>query len=187
MRARILTSLLLASVCTACLIPAPGSHVPGSGGASPPPKAAEMGPLKLKNGANLEDKVQIIDVVIDPGRAYPGEQAQVTTRYRVLQDMSQDYLIFVHGDDMDGRAPRINADHVPVNGTRPTSTWRQGEIITDTFVVNVPSGEKIPKAINIWAGFWNAPTDSRLTLKNVDEVRNDGKNRILLGTLPVGR
>ncbi len=190
MRARILTSLLLASASTACLVEAPGSRVPGSG--EPAMNAetlvANSAPSRVENGANFEDKLEVVDVVFNPGRALPGEAVQVTARYRVLEKIPQDYLVFVHAEDVDGKLERMNFDHPPARGTRPTSTWEKGDVIEDTFVVNVPAAASQElRGLNLWAGFWHAQTDTRLALKNPDKVRNDGRNRILLGTLKVGR
>ncbi|MGA9523788.1 MAG: hypothetical protein WBV82_20165 [Myxococcaceae bacterium] len=190
MRARILTSILLASASTACLVEAPGSQVPGAGdpAVSAAALVANAAPVRLPNGAILEDKLEIVDVVMEPGRAFPGEVVRVTAKYRVLEKIPQDYLVFVHVEDVDGRLERMNVDHAPVSGTRPTSSWEKGEVVEDTFAVNVPATAASElRGLNVWAGFWHAQSDTRLTLKNPDKVRNDGRNRVLLGTLKVGQ
>ena len=43
--------------------------------------------------------------------------------------------------------------------------------------------ERITRAL----GLWEPRTDSRLRLTNPETVRNDGKDRILLGQVPVAR
>ncbi len=190
MRARILTSLLLASAATACLVEAPGSRVPGDGApaVSAATLVANAGPVRVQNGAILDGKVEIVDVVMEPGRAFPGESVRVTAKYRVLEKIPQDYLVFVHIEDVDGRLERMNVDHAPVQGTRPTSSWEKGEVIEDTFAVNVPATASHElRGLNVWAGFWHAQSDTRLPLENPEKVRNDGRHRILLGTLKVGQ
>ena len=187
MRTRILAALLCV-FAGGCIVEAPGSTRPGKGDAAAAAAkvVAATAPLNLKNGAILDDKVEIVDVTFEPGRALPGEAVRVTAQYRVLAEIPQDYLIFVHVEDVKGKLERMNVDHAPVGGRRPTSTWKPGEIIQDAFTVNVPAEGRL-EGLNLWAGFWHAQTDTRLALKNPNAVRNDGRDRILLGTLRVGR
>jgi hypothetical protein len=115
----------------------------------------------------------------------PGELVKVTVWFKALEEIAQDYSIFVHAEDVDGRLERINIDHSPVGGTRPTSSWKQGETIADGFQIQVPSGVQL-RGLNVWLGFWHEPTDTRLKVRNGDKVRNDGRDRTLLATLSVG-
>jgi hypothetical protein len=102
-----------------------------------------------------------------------------------VEELSADYMVFVHVEDVDGRVERMNLDHKPGGGQYPTNQWKKGEIIKDEFVVYVPP---VPvRALNVWAGFWDPKTDTRLRLRNVDQVRNDGKDRLLLLQIPVAR
>jgi len=41
------------------------------------------------------------------------------------------------------------------------------------------------RGLNLLMGFWDPKTDVRLPLKNVDQIRSDGQNRILVGQIPV--
>jgi hypothetical protein len=56
--------------------------------------------------------------------------------------------------------------------------------VKDEFNIALPAGAP-SRAINLWVGFWQPRTDTRLVLKNPDAVRNDGHNRILLVQVPV--
>jgi hypothetical protein len=132
-------------------------------------------------GANLEGKLEIVSARLDPGRAPVGEAMKITTTFKVLEPLERDYAIFVHVEDSNGRMERVNLDHAP---SRPTSEWKQGETIEDTIQLFVPPGQGI-RALNVWTGLWHSPTDSRLKLSNPGAVRNDGRDRILLATVPV--
>ena len=154
---------------------------PGAPAAIPAPAA----PLQVTSGANLEDKVEIVGARLEPGRAMPGETVKVTVWFKVLEAIPQDYVVFVHLEDVDGRLDRMNADHSPVGGTRPTSDWKKGETIADTFQIYVPPGAPL-RGLNVWMGLWHAATDTRLKLRNPEKVRNDGRDRVLLITLPIG-
>jgi hypothetical protein len=170
---------------SACIVEAPGGGDPRRpGGASAVLTAAP--PLQVTNGANLEDKVEIVGARLEPGRALPGETVKVTVWFKVLGEISQDYGVFVHLEDMEGRLERLNADHSPVGGTHPTSRWKKGETVVDTFQIYVPQGAPL-RGLNVWLGLWHTGTDTRLKLRNPEKVRNDGRDRVMLVTLPIGQ
>lgn len=177
-------AFLIATTFSACIVEAPGSEARRG---SPPATVVGAGsPLQVQTGANLEDKVEIFGARFEPGRALPGETVKVIAWFKALEEIPQDYLVFVHVEDAEGRLERMNVDHAPVGGTRPTSSWKKGETIADTFYIQVPSGGQL-RGLNVWIGLWYAPTDSRLKLNNPEKVRNDGRDRILLATLPIGQ
>ncbi|MFP2911030.1 hypothetical protein ACLESD_39545 [Pyxidicoccus sp. 3LFB2] len=181
-----LSSVVLPSVLllgTACIVEAPGGASPQERRAA---TVAQVPPLSLRNGANLGGKVELVGATVQPGRLTPGEQAKVTLYFKVLQPMEDDYLVFVHVEDVEGRMERMNVDHQPAGGLYATSQWKPGETVKDEFNVYLPAGAS-PRALNIWLGLWEPRTDSRLRLTNPEKVRNDGKDRILLGQVPVAR
>lgn len=172
------------SLGAGCIVEAPG------GEKSLPAERAravvtQVPPLQVKNGANLEDKVELVGATVQPGKVLPGESFKVTLFIKVLSEMDVDYMVFVHVDDAEGRAERINADHRPAGGTYPTSQWKAGETVKDEFSVYVPPGMPA-QGLNVFVGFWDPKTDARLKLKNTEAVRNDGNNRIMLAHVPVG-
>ncbi len=177
-------SLFLACVlcCSSCIVPAPSNE------AAPQqqlrPQVANAPPLQMKSGANLGDKIEITGLVVQPGVAAPGESVKVSAFYKVLEETTVDYLVFVHVEDVDGKIDRLNADHPAAGGTVPTSKWKKGETIRDDFQVYVPPAMTV-RGLNILMGFWDPKTDARLPLKNVDAIKHDGQNRIFVGTIPV--
>ncbi|XXF76589.1 hypothetical protein P2318_26545 [Myxococcaceae bacterium GXIMD 01537] len=166
-----------------CIVEAPG-------GASPAERrqavVAQVPPLTLKTGANLGGQVELVGATVQPGRIVPGEAARITTYYKVLKPLEEDYLVFVHIEDADGRMERLNIDHKPAGGLYPTTAWKPGETVKDEFTLYLPAG--VPaRAINIWLGLWEPKNDARLPLTNPDAVRNDGRHRILLAQVPVAQ
>ena len=164
----------------ACIVPAPSSE-------KAPERqkvAAPAQPIEVRNGAVFEDKVELVGATLAPGRVAPGEALRVTAYFRVLDQLPEDYMIFVHVEDVDGRVDRLNADHAPMQGAYPTSKWKKGETVKDEFTIYVPPGMPV-RGLNLLIGFWDPKTDQRLKLKNVDAVRHDNNNRILLAQVPV--
>lgn len=149
---------------------------------APPAPAAQLQTFQV--GANLGGKVEIAATRIEPGRAQPGDTVKVTAFLRVLDTPDVDYMVFVHVEDADGKAERMNVDHPPPGGGR-TTQWRQGETLRDEFNVYVPPVGGV-RRLNIYYGFWDPKTDERLPLSNPAAVRHDGSHRILVAQIPVG-
>ncbi|MCY1081048.1 hypothetical protein [Archangium lansingense] len=183
MRRTLLALFVSASLLSACIVEAPG-------GASPNERrqatVTQVPALSLRSGANFEDKVELVGATVQPGRLSPGEGARVTAYFKVLKPLEEDYLIFVHVEDAEGRAERLNVDHKPAGGLYPTTQWKPGETVKDEFNIALPPGSSA-RALNIWMGFWEQKTDARLQLKNPDAVRNDGRSRVLLAQVPVAQ
>lgn len=183
MRLSPLPVLLPAVLLCACIVEAPG-------GASEAERrqatVQQVPPLALKSGAILGGKVELAAATIQPGRVVPGEPARVSVFFKVLEPLAEDYMVFVHVEDPDGRMERMNIDHKPSGGIYPTTQWKPGETVKDDFTLYVPSRAQV-RALNIWMGLWEPRSDTRLKLTNPDVVRNDGKDRILLAQVPVAQ
>ena len=166
----LLPVLLFAS----CIVPAPGGDT-ARPGATPA--------LSLISGANFGGKVELTRVVFRPGKAAMGEAVRVALTLRVLSEVPEDYVLFVHVEDGGGKAERRNADHRPLEGSRPTATWKPGEVLVDEFTIEAPVGAT--RLLNVWMGFWQPERDTRLPVLNPERVRTDGHDRVLIGQVPL--
>jgi hypothetical protein len=174
MRREVLSAVLL--LAAGCIVEAPTSE--GRQAPRPPPAP----PAEVPVGANFADQVELTSAVFNPSRAAPGESVRVTLNFRALAKVDRDYMIFVHVEDVDGRVDRLNVDHAP--RLKPTSAWQPGELIRDDFEVPVPPQMAV-RGLTFVMGFWDPRTDERLALKNKDKVRNDGRDRVFVATLPM--
>lgn len=182
-RFSLLALMVPASLLTACIVEAPGGSNPNERRQA---VVTQVPPLSVRSGANFEDKVELVGATVQPGRVAPGEATRVTAFFKVLKPLEEDYMVFVHVEDPEGRMERINADHKPAGGLYPTTQWKAGETVKDEFNLYLPPGAAA-RAVNLWLGFWEPRTDARLALKNPEAVRNDGRNRILLAQVPVAQ
>jgi hypothetical protein len=178
-----LSVLLPLALLSACIVEAPGGATEAERRQA---TVQQLPPLTLKSGANLGGKVEIAGATVQPGRVVPGEPARVTVFFKVLAPLDEDYLVFVHVEDMDGKLERQNVDHRPAGGLYPTTQWKVGETVKDEFTFVVPSGAAT-RGVAVWMGLWEPHADARLPLKNPEAVRNDGKDRILLAQVPVAQ
>jgi hypothetical protein len=174
-----IAALLVSPAFLGCIVEAPGGQPKGD-----KPRTVSATPMSVRNGANLEGKVEIVGATVTPGQLIPGQGVEVSVQLRVLEDLKEDYAVFVHIEDVDGRMERINADHRPAGGRRPTAEWKKGEVIRDDFQLFLPPGAS-PRALNLFIGFWQPSRDARLKLANPEAVRHDGNDRILLVQIPV--
>jgi len=170
----VLPSLLL--LLPACIVEAPTSEKSGVSPARSQGKQAGV-----PNGAILGDLAELQGATFLPPSVTPGDSTQVVLVFRALKATADDWQVFVHVEDADGRQERMNVDH-PLR--RPTSTWKPGEQIQDSFVVTLPVTWRT-RAVNIYVGLWLPRTEERMPIRNPQAVRTDGNNRVLLVQLPV--
>jgi hypothetical protein len=173
--------LLLAALASGCIVEAPGGDKAAPPGAAAPRPGVK--PVTLKNGANFAGKVELVGATFTPGVLVPGDVTQVKLYFRVLEPLSDDWQVFVHAEDPEGRAQRANFDHLPVGGRRPTTSWRPGDVIEDTFNIGLPMGSS-QRAMDLWVGFWLPRTDVRLPVRNAAAVRAES-DRVPLARITV--
>ncbi len=176
MRSHIFLICCIAAFC-ACIVEAPTSEGKQANQRQPPTP-----PLRVNVGANFSDQVELTSLEVNPGRGVTGESVRVSLLFKVLAKIDRDYTIFVHVEDIDGRVDRLNADHSP--RARPTSRWNPGETIRDEFEIPIPPKMAV-RGLSLAMGFWDPKSDERLPLKNKDQVRNDGRDRIFAASFPV--
>jgi hypothetical protein len=173
-----LLGAVLGVTASACIIEAPTKEGVQPTAARLPPAP----PVAVKVGANFGDQVELVSAELNPSRVVAGEAVRVSLNFRVLGKIDRDYMIFVHVEDVDGRTDRLNADHAP--RMKPTTAWQPGEQVRDDFEIRVPPQMAV-RGLNVIVGFWDPRSDERMPLKNADAVRNDGRSRVYLATIPV--
>jgi hypothetical protein len=131
--------------------------------------------------ATLGEEIRFLGYDLSSNEMKPGEVLQLTLYWQALQEMEVSYTVFTHL--LDG-GERIwgQMDSVPVNGAAPTTSWIEGEIITDEYAIVVdpeaPSGEYV-----IEIGMYDASSGHRLSAYDLHgELQGD---RILLQGMPV--
>jgi hypothetical protein len=176
LRAFTLVSLL--SFLPACIVEAPTSEKSGA------PVQSSRGQVKavpVKNGAVLGDLAELVGATFAPPSVSSGDTTRVVLVFRAIKPTQEDWQVFVHVEDAEGRGERLNADH-PLR--TPTSAWKPGEVIQDEFALTLPPGWK-SRAVNVFVGLWLPTNNARMKVRNPEAVRTDGNDRVLLVQLPV--
>jgi len=97
-----------------------------------------------------------------------GESLDLTLTWRSAgSELLLGYKVFVHLAN-EGEEIVAQADGVPVSGFRPTTGWRQGEVIVDNYQIAVPSGTAAGP-YRLWIGLYDPATNIRLPLYSGDQ------------------
>lgn len=113
-----------------------------------------------------QDQVMLLDVRSE-GRLQPGETVIVHADWLALKAVDFDYNIFLHLDDAAG-ATLAQVDVQPLNGARPMSGWRPGEIISDSYSLAIPADA--PAALRLRLGLYNWQSLARLPVEGADAM-----------------
>lgn len=130
--------------------------------------------------ATLGDQVKFLGHDLDATSTKPGGSLHLTLYWQALTEMDESYTVFTHllaGDN------RIwgQKDDIPGGGTRPTTSWAEGEVILDEY--NVPIQiDTPPGQYMLEIGMYQLETGQRLEVRGGPEGEED---RILLGEVEV--
>jgi len=95
-------------------------------------------------GATMGEKVELIGYALPPDSWQPGDIVPLTLIWQRKSPIQKDYNVFVHLLDGSGQ-PVAQTDSAPAGGARPSSNWREGEIIVDRHGLllpdDLPAGE----------------------------------------------
>jgi hypothetical protein len=138
-------------------------------------------PFDIPSGADFSSQIELLGVRSDAFNAtlQPGEVISLTVGWRALQRMGTTYTGFVHLLDDTGKVVAQD-DHAPLQGQRPTTTWAAGEVVEDTFTLQLPA--TLPAGVyQIEIGLYDAGRPGLPRLKT-----SQGADSILLGEVAVG-
>jgi hypothetical protein len=119
-------------------------------------------PLEAQLGAS----VKLLGYDLEPLDPHPGDTLRLTLVWECLGPTDTSYTVFVHLLDEEGNIHE-QRDSVPGDGALPTTSWVQGEIVTDVYEIPIapdtPSG-----SYTIIAGMYDAATGDRLPVSGAD-------------------
>ncbi len=133
-----------------------------------PPEAQDVA-----EEVTVDGKLRLVAVELSPREIDSGDLT-VAAYWEVLERPSSNYEVFIH---VDKGGNRLNGDHDTVGGNYPMRYWVPGEVVRDSFVIDVSRADSAGE-YTAWYGFFRG--DDRLV---VDPPRGD--NRVNLGTLRV--
>jgi hypothetical protein len=99
--------------------------------------------LTISNGAyaevraNLDNRVLLFSCELNGTTFQPGDTAQLTVTWHVLNPLPDAYNTFIHITDAGGRIV-TQLDRPPLRGSQPTNTWTVGDELEDPYNVLLP-------------------------------------------------
>lgn len=149
------------------------------------PLVAEIPPVQTPYRADFGDPVliELHGYDLSAARGEPGASFTLTLFWRARARMEASYTVFVHlanaAEQMAGQG-----DGVPDRGFRLTTSWREGEVISDPHVIPIRA-DALPGEYRLWVGFYDPATSQRLPA--FVEGGRQPADRVLLGIVQVAR
>ena len=128
--------------------------------------------------------VELAGYDLPAGPWAPGDVLPLTLFWQAGAAVGDDYQVFVHLLDADGRLVAQN-DAPPAAGLSPTSSWEPGERVVDAHGVLLwnEAQELPPGVYSLHVGMYLPATGERLVI--LGDGENDGDNSLFLASIQV--
>jgi len=147
--------------------------------AQPSPDFIGEHPPQYQRGTNWDNKVRLIGYDLSQTKSQAGRDVHLTLYWETLNDMNENYTIFVHLQDSAGNLV-AQRDHQVADGILPTSCWHPGRVIVDKTTLAV-SSEATAGPYQLKLGLYAAETLERLPILN----DSSGENALYLADLQI--
>ncbi len=146
--------------------------------ALPAPEQQELDQL-TRTDARFGDALSLLGYrVRDDSPLVPGASLHIDLYWQSTRPVGKDYTVFVHLLD-DKSSVRAQRDAAPRDGTYPTSSWEQGEIVTDSYSLTLPR-DLAPGEYRLAVGMYEWPSLQRLSVTQSGDQRPE--DHLLLPT-----
>lgn len=113
----------------------------------------------------------------------PEESLFLTIYWQVTEPVSVDWTAFTHiGTGLEDQPLVAQRDGLPCLGFYPTSSWKPGLVVIDSFAITIPA-DTPPGEYDMAVGWYAFPSLERLALINADQPLPD--NRAIIGVIQV--
>lgn len=139
-----------------------------------PPLLADLPASAERLDTFLGEAVELVGYEAELTSLRPGDSLAVTLYWRGVRPVTADYTVFVHLlDEYDLVIAQRNV--FPGLGLYPTSQWRPGDLLADTYVLRLPRTAYAPAQARFEVGLYDHQTGLRLTTPaGQDNVRFGG-------------
>jgi hypothetical protein len=122
--------------------------------------------------AELGGKIRLLSYQLDTSRVEAGGKVSLTLYWQALREMDESYTVFTHLID-EANQTWGQKDNLPASGTFPTSEWREGEVVEDSYVIPVQT-DAPQGTYRIKVGMYDPQTMQRLpVLGGEGQVQGD--------------
>jgi hypothetical protein len=133
------------------------------------------GEMHYLQDLRLDEAVELLAYEVDGLSVEPGGVVDLTLYWVARSEIEEDYTVFTHLIDAEERL-WAQQDNQPREGEHPTSGWRAGEVVADSYHLLLPND--IPAGqYRLEAGMYQWQTGKRLSVFQGDQETG---NRVLL-------
>jgi hypothetical protein len=143
-------------------------------------QAMDEGKIANPLDAQLGERVQLLGYDLNIQQIKNDPTLQVTLFWKAVETIPEDYTVFVQILDESGMLV-AQRDNQPVEGTYPTSIWKTGAIIPDSYLVPIPT-QLLSGDYRLIAGMYLYPSLERLP---VVQDGQSGKDFVDVAVIPV--
>ncbi|MCB8983354.1 MAG: glycosyltransferase family 39 protein [Ardenticatenaceae bacterium] len=126
--------------------------------------------------ANWNDELSLLGYDLSGDTFQPGDTLTLTLYFQPLTSMSAKYTTYLHllgaENSATGSPLWAQVDREPCFQSYPTTWWREGEIIQDTFQLTLPP-DLPPGSYTLTSGFYLWPDLTQLNIVATDHERAD--------------
>ena len=131
----------------------------------------ELASVPERLDVSFDGQMALVGYQIGAREARPGGEVAVTLYWQAQAPMAEDYSVFVHLLDENGRLV-AQRDMYPGRGLFPTTQWQPGDAIADTYILRVPASLGRVTRLRVEAGLYRLAGYRRLPVR-------DGRGRAL--------
>jgi hypothetical protein len=137
--------------------------------------------------ADFASGVRLLGYAMETESPQPGDALRLTLYWQAQAVLEKRYKVFTHllGDIYNAESNNFlwgQQDNEPVSNTRPTPTWRTGEVIVDSYAIPIsasaPAGD-----YRLEIGLYDPVTGERLMV--VDEEGTAVADHLILATITI--
>jgi hypothetical protein len=132
-----------------------------------PPRSYDVPSMGTTADASWQDGIRLLGYDLASEGVRPGNSFDLTLYWQTDQNITTGLKIFVHLYASDGTII-AQQDAIPLGGTRPTTGWAPGEVLTDHYTITVPPGTP-PGSYLLRVGLYDAVTGTRAHLLDDSE------------------
>ncbi len=131
--------------------------------------------------ADFDEGIKLVGYDIEPkDKIKRGKDLKITLYFNATKKTRRNWQVFLHVEPSSNPQYRYRGDHVPVGGRYPTTKWKEGEFIKDSYNVSIPPNAKLEE-LHVFFGLFHGNQRSPVT--NIKQ--RDREGRLDLGTLQV--
>ncbi len=140
------------------------------------PVTTGAAPVPTRVNQTFGNSITLLGFGLNQDHFVVGDTLAVTLYWQARVATQASYAVFLHLQDENDRL-LVQSDALPVNGTRPTTSWKPDEVIEDRHEIKLPNS-LAPGKYKLIVGLYDPNTGGRLNT-------GEGKDALTLATVGV--